>query len=210
MADDVPSPIDFRDLDQARDWESKAEQRPGRGEILDRLTEEAARLTTPGSRILELGSGPGFLPKRLLDRLPDITYTALDFSPAMHELARQRLGEAAERVTFVERSFKTDDWNDGLGPFDLVVTNQAVHELRHKRHALALHRQVFAVLRPGGSYLVADHFSDPGGMTDAGLYMTQDEQRATLQAAGFDRVDRVDRLAVAGTLVLHAAVRMHV
>jgi trans-aconitate methyltransferase len=64
---DVPSPLEFRDMVDARAWAATAEQRPGRN---------------------ELGSGPGFLAERLLRRLPDAHYTALDFSPAMHELAR--------------------------------------------------------------------------------------------------------------------------
>ena len=199
---DVPSPIEFREMDDARAWEASAEQRPGRSEILDRITEEAARLTRPGHRVLELGSGPGFLAHRLLQRLPDVHYTALDFSPAMHELARARLEPWAERVTFLERSFKSDTWHEDLEPVHLVVTNQAVHELRHKRHALGLHRQVLDVLAPGGSYLVSDHFSDPGGLENVELYMARDEQMAALLHAGFASVER---LAAAGTLVLHLA-----
>ena len=199
---DVPSPIDFHDLGEAQAWEASAEARPGRNEMLDRITEEAARRTSPGDRILELGSGPGFLAERLLARLPDVDYTALDFSPAMHELARARLAPWVERLTFLERSFKSVDWPDGLEPFQLVVTNQAVHELRHKRHALGLHRQVRRVLAAGGSYLVCDHFCDPGGLDDTELYLTRDEQQATLEQAGFTSVER---LAVAGTLVLHLA-----
>lgn len=55
---DVPSPIEFRDMSEAREWEASAEQRPGRSEILDRIAQEAAQITRSGDRILELGSGP--------------------------------------------------------------------------------------------------------------------------------------------------------
>ena len=199
---DVPSPIEFRDMGEACEWEASAEQRPGRNEILDRITHEAAQLTTSTDRILELGSGPGFLAQRLLQRIPDVDYTALDFSPAMHELARARLEPWAARVSFLTRSFKSETWHEGLEPFRLVVTNQAVHELRHRRHAVGLHRQVLGVLEPQGSYLVSDHFSDPGGLENTDLYMTRDEQMTALRRAGFDSVER---LAVAGTLVLHLA-----
>ena len=77
-----------------------------------------------------------------------------------------------------------------------------MHELRHKRHAPGLHRQVLDALAPGGSYLVSDHFSDPGGLENTELYLTRDEQQTALQQAGFASVER---LAVAGTLVLHRA-----
>ena len=141
--------------------------------------------------MLELGSGPGFLAKFLLDALPGIRYTALDFSPAMHALAAERLGEARSRVSFVERSFREPTWMEGLGPFDHVVTNQAVHELRHKRHARALHEQVRQLLMPQGRYLVCDHFAGPGGMSNDQLYMSIEEQRVALLDAGFARVEPV-------------------
>ena len=199
---DVPSPIDLRRTSDARDWAAKAERRPGRGEILERIAEEAARLAPAICRVLELGSGPGVLAERLLRRLPQARYSALDFSPAMHDLARARLAPLLERVAFLERSFKSEAWSEGLADFDLVVTNQAVHELRHKRHAPALHRRVHGLLKPAGGYLVSDHFSDPGGLPNAALYMTKAEQKDALLAAGFARVER---LAVAGSLALHLA-----
>lgn len=120
----------------------------------------------------------------------------------MHELARDRLEPWAAGVTFLERNFKSETWPEGLEPFRLVVANQAVHELRHKRHALGLHRQVLGVLAPRGSYLLSDHFTDPGGLENTELYMKRDEQTTALQDAGFASVER---LAVAGTLVLHLA-----
>jgi len=201
-ARDIPSPIDLRSMDDARAWAAAAEGRAGRDETLTRLVAEAAAMAGPAPRILELGSGPGFLARRLLERLPGARYTALDFSPAMHALARERLAGLAADVTYLVRSFKSADWPDGLGPFDLVVTNQAVHELRHKRYAQALHRQVHGVLAGDGSYLVSDHHCDEGGLANAELYMTKDEQRDALLAAGFAAVDR---LLTAGSLVLHRA-----
>ncbi|MDJ0896624.1 MAG: class I SAM-dependent methyltransferase [Alphaproteobacteria bacterium] len=205
MTHEVPSPIDLRQMADAREWASKAEQRPGRSEILDRIAEEAAARAPRQSRILELGSGPGVLAERILQRIHDARYTALDFSPAMHELARARLAPFTDRITFLERSFKAETWTDGLEPFDLVVTNQAVHELRHKRYAAALHRQVHGLLKPDGSYLVSDHVSGDGGLPNAELYMTADEQKRALSGAGFASVTR---LMGQGSLVLHAALKV--
>jgi predicted methyltransferase len=118
-------------------------------------------------------------------------------------LARKRLEASAERVEFVERSFRDPRWTEGLGCFDAVVTIQAVHELRHKRHAVRLHKEVRSVLTPGGSYLVCDHFVGPGGMTNSDLYMTVNEQRAALKAAG---LREVEELLSEGGMVLHRAV----
>jgi hypothetical protein len=98
--------------------------------------------------------------------------------------------------------FKDDGWLLGLGEFDAIVTHQAVHELRHKKHATTLHRSARTLLRPRGVYLVSDHYVVGDGMSNASLYMNMDEQRAALEAAGFLSVERL--LEMKG-LVLHRA-----
>lgn len=199
--DDVPSPIDFTRLEEARDWEQSAPARRGRTEMFALFAKELAALPE-GARVLELGSGPGFLAAALLDAHPHLRLTLLDFSAAMHSLARARLGHRSEGVVFVERSFKAPGWSAGLGSFDAVVTNQAVHELRHKRHATVLHRAVRELLAPGGMCLVSDHVFGEGGLPDARMYMTEPEHRDALLAAGFGLVEK---LARHGSLVLHRA-----
>jgi predicted methyltransferase len=106
------------------------------------------------------------------------------------------------RVEFFEGSFKDPVWNERLTHFDAVVTHQAIHELRPKRYALNLHKQVREVLRPEGSYLVCDHFFGPGGMNNDQLYMTADEHRAAIESAGYPCVRQV---LLKGGLVLHHA-----
>ena len=201
MLADVPSPIDLRRMEDARQWaESAMSKRPWRTEFFAAF----ARLigSASASRVLELGSGPGFLAEHLLRSNATLRYVALDFSSAMHELAAQRLGDLADRVQFVERSFHESAWPEGLGQFEFVVTNQAVHELRHKRHAPVLHAQVKQVLCPGGAYLVCDHFFGEGGMSNDQLYMSVAEQKQALLGAGFGDVEQV---MLKGGLVLHHA-----
>lgn len=204
MTADVPSPIDLRRPDHAREWTEHAMAvRPWRADFFDAFVDEIGPGAGRPRRVLELGSGPGFLASRILQAWPDLDYVAVDFSAAMHELSRERLGPLASRARFVERNLRDADWGDGLGPFDAVVTHQAVHELRHKQHAPALHRQVRQLLAPGGLYLVCDHFLGEGGMKNDQLYMTVDEQREALAGAGFAPVEVV--LLKQG-LVLHRAV----
>uniref|UniRef100_UPI00402B28D9 class I SAM-dependent methyltransferase n=1 Tax=Methylomonas sp. PHL2-19 TaxID=3438878 RepID=UPI00402B28D9 len=204
MIEDVPSPIDLRLEEDARQWSELAMvRRPWRTEFFSAMA-SAIQAASQGQpcRVLELGSGPGFLAEHLLQSLPFVTLVALDFSPPMHQLALQRLGPLAARVQFVERSFREPDWSEGLGKFDHVVTNQAVHELRHKHHAPPLHAQVRACLVAGGSYLVSDHYFGEGGMSNHQLYMSAAEQRAALSGAGFAVVEQ---LLLKGGMVLHRA-----
>jgi ubiquinone/menaquinone biosynthesis C-methylase UbiE len=199
---DVHSPIDLRSLKDASEWASTAmEKRPWRLEFFAVFASEVARYSEKAD-VLELGSGPGFLAAYLLTQLPQLNLHLLDFSEAMHSLARERLGTSALSVQFIARSFREPDWSADLQSFDCVITNQAVHELRHKRHAVDLHRAVLALLKPQGSYLVCDHYVGGDGMRNDQLYMTIQEQRAALLAAGFSRVDQ---LLAKGGLVLNRA-----
>jgi ubiquinone/menaquinone biosynthesis C-methylase UbiE len=199
--EDVPSPIDLQAASDARAWAESANLvRPWRTTFFEAIA-EAIHPAKP-VRVLELGSGPGFLAEQVLSRRPFVEMVLLDFSEPMHALARERLQNHSNRVQYVQRSFKEDHWMDGLGVFDHVVTNQAVHELRHKRYAGPLHEQVRSVLVPGGTYLVSDHYFGDDGMKKEGLYMTVEEQRRTLAAAGFTRVEELLRL---GGMVLHSA-----
>jgi SAM-dependent methyltransferase len=201
---DVPCPIDYKQIAEAREWaDGTNARRPWRIEFFSTFAQLVSAISKgERCRVLELGSGPGFLAEALLSSHPRIDYVGLDNSPAMHFLARERLGENAPHATLIERSFKDGDWSAGLGTFDFVVTNQAVHELRHKRHAKGLHEQVLQVLNPSGVYLVCDHFLGEGAMTNAELYMTPEEQREAIRSAGFSTIEVVLQK---GDLILHKA-----
>ena len=203
ISSDVPSPIDLRLMSDASEWEATAmEKRPWRAECFAKFADELAHMAPPAARVLELGSGPGFLAYKLLTGSSDLRMTLLDFSKAMHVLASKRLAPVLNRVEFLARSFKDSDWFQDLNAFDAVVTNQAVHELRHKRYAEELHRQVVRVLRPGGTYLVCDHILGPGGMTNDQLYMTAEEQKSAIACAGYKSIRQV---LLHGGLVMHRA-----
>lgn len=139
----------------------------------------------------------------MLNRLPKLSYVALDYSLAMNELARQRLVDKAAQVRFIERSFKEPEWPDSLGSFQCVVTNQAVHELRCKRYAQTLNEEVRRLLpRSGGLYLFCDYFSGVKGQKNSELYMTKAEQTASLLDAGFTDVEIIRS---EGTLAMYRA-----
>jgi cyclopropane fatty-acyl-phospholipid synthase-like methyltransferase len=204
LVGDVPSAIDLRTMEDARDWANSAMlRRPWREHFFDCFVAELAALHANSARVLELGSGPGFLAERILKALPDVQYTMLDFSPAMHEVANNRLGSLADKVLSLVVDFKHEGWETGLGLFDAVVTMQAVHELRHKKHAIGLHRTVRAMLDVHGCYLVCDHYVGSDGMTNDALYMTVAEHRRSLEEAGFGAVSNLLEL---GGLVLHKAI----
>jgi SAM-dependent methyltransferase len=209
-------PLQQQDVPYGNDWDSATEAaaygesadraRPWRAEIRDQI---AARIATlgPRARVLELGAGPGLLAHRVLERCPNLeTYTLMDFSAPMLALSRQRLA-AFPAASFVLASFKSDDWMRRVdGPFDCVVSTQAVHELRHKRHAPRLYEQVYQLLAVPGLVLICDHTPLDDSPKSLALYMTEQEHQHALADAGFANVHV--ELATKG-LVLYAGERIN-
>ena len=183
--EDVASPIDLKKMSDAQEWEKNAMQRPFRLDFFEAFYKQLSILNRRNLNILELGSGPGFLAEYLLSKLPELNISLLDNSCAMHELAKKRLGKYLERVKFIKVDFKQSNWNTELGTFDAVITLQAVHELRHKRHASGFHKQVRPLLGNSAFYLFCDHYFGKTAMQNNQLYMSIDEQQQSLKDAGF-------------------------
>ena len=204
LLSDVPSGIDLRDPGDAHTWALEADaKRPWRAQVRDAFAEAlgaGSPVGSPARRILELGSGPGLLAERILGTCDVERYTLFDFSPPMLDMSRARVGNRAAAV-FVLGDFKQPDWTRGLeAPFDAVVTMQAVHEIRHKRHVPGLYRQVHALLRPGGVLLVSDHIPADDTPRSRALLATEEEQHAAMRSAGFERV--ATRLFLAGLYLI--------
>ena len=182
-AGDLPIRVDFRDPATARTWiEETRLKRPYRPRFFAAFC--AALASRQRLRILELGSGPGQLAREILASCDVDTYVALDFSPAMHAIAAEYLGELTSRVTFVTRDFREPAWPADLGPFDVVVTLQAAHETRHKRHLVPLLERARSVLAPAGLLLYADHYLTAETKLPA-LAPARADQPLALARAGF-------------------------
>jgi SAM-dependent methyltransferase len=184
---DVPIRVDFRDTATARTWiEETRIKRPHRPRFFAAFC--AALASRPALRILELGSGPGQLAREILTHCDVLTYVALDFSPAMHEIAAEYLGDLASRVTFVTRDFRDAAWAVDLGTFDAVVTLQAAHETRHGRHLVPLLERVRKTVVSGGVLLYADHYLTPETKLPA-LLVARADQPLAIKRAGFVDVE---------------------
>ena len=99
-----------------------------------------------GLEILDAGCGSGPLMEAL--RGKDAVVSGFDLSPAMVELARQRLGEDADvRVADLGAPLPYPD-----DTFDLVVASLSLHYVKDWDSALAELRRV---LKPGGRLIVS-------------------------------------------------------
>ena len=87
-------------------------------------------------------------------------------------------------MSFVVRDFREPTWPANLGTFDAIVTQQAVHETRHKRHVVPLLERARTVLGAGGLLLYCDGYLHPEAKLPA-LVFDRAEQPRALERAGF-------------------------
>jgi tRNA (cmo5U34)-methyltransferase len=151
------------------------------------LQEQAAAATAAvaAQSILELGIGTGETTRRVLALHPDARLTAIDSSAEMLERARESYPDADLRLSRLEYPLPE-------GPFDLVFSALVVHHLdgAGKRD---LFRRVAEVVRPGGSFVLADVVV-PDREEDQQIHIDWvmdlpdrlDDQLEWLRAAGLD------------------------
>ena len=182
---DVPSHHDFFDRAYVKRWAERAiRERPERWLFFDAFVREALKIPKKEISVLEFGSGPGFLAEQLLDHCAISKYCLFDISPFMRELSRGRLARFSEKTVFLKGDFRKEHWSRNLPRnFDLVVSLQSVHELRHARHIPRLYEEVYSLLVSGGLFLVCDHVNER--RSGPAHFMSVAEHISTLEEAGF-------------------------
>jgi len=182
-------PHDYFNEEYVNEWTQGANsRRPFRLQFFDTFAAELA--TYSKFKILDLGSGPGFLAEHILDRCDVASYHLFDFSPHMLELSRTRLERFAERVCFHKGSFLEENWWQTLpSPFDAIVSLQAVHEVRQADRIPQLYRELRSLLGDQGIALIADQVNDEVQQEEH--FLTASDHEAALREAGFDEIRQV-------------------
>ena len=130
-----------------------------------------------GGSALDLGCGTGSAGARMRDR--GLTVTAIDASPGMARLARERFGLEVTVGTFDDIT-GTDLYDGVWASFSLLHAERA----DMPRHLAAIH----LALKPGGRFVIGLK-TGTGTHRDAlgrrYTYYTEDELKGLLTAAGF-------------------------
>jgi arsenite methyltransferase len=118
--------------------------------VAQREATRAALALEPGERVLDIGSGPGFLVEEMAREVgPEGRVAGVDPSESMLALARRRDGAGAVDLRVGDAfSLPFED-----GSFDAAVTTQVLEYVDDVPRALAEARRV---LRAGGRLLVLD------------------------------------------------------
>jgi tRNA (cmo5U34)-methyltransferase len=115
-------------------------------------------LPAPTRRVLDLGTGDGYLIARVLDAYPEGTGIAVDFSAEMLGRVRARFADD-DRVTVGEHNLD-DPLPEAWGTFDAIVSSFAIHHVTDDRKH-ALYGEILNHLEPGGVFCNLEHVASP-------------------------------------------------
>ena len=107
-------------------------------------------------RILDLGAGSGLMTVLVRDRFPEAKIHLMDFSGAMLDLARRRLGNSPT-ITYEEADYVVSPLPRNLAA---VVSSLSIHHLEDldKRKVF---RKIYEALVPAGVFINAEQVAGP-------------------------------------------------
>lgn len=119
-----------------------------------RVASDVAGLGLPdGSRVLDVGTGPGRVPLAIAAAAPGLRVDGIDLSEEMIDHARRLTTDSPVRDSV---HFAVDDVADLSypdGSFDLIVSTLSQHHWADRERAI---RELFRVLRPSGQIWIYD------------------------------------------------------
>lgn len=131
---------------------AKLAERYGR-EYYESVADAVASQLSAGDRLIDAGTGPGFLPLAVAERTTDVTIDAFDYTRALVEYGHDR---AADRGLYSRLSFFVADCYSIPvldGSYSFLTCTGVLHSLDRPVDALT---EFYRVLEPGGNAWVFD------------------------------------------------------
>ena len=108
---------------------------------------------TDGMKVLECGSGPGYVMEKIISTFPNTHVTGVETDPYLVETAKKRFNEkAVDRYEVVQQSIMDIEFPDNS--FDFAVTRLV---LEHLPDPIGAIKEVYRVLKPGGKAVFIDN-----------------------------------------------------
>lgn len=139
----------YFDRRRSRSYDQRA--RRTLGGLYRRVAADVASLAPPDAVVLDIGTGPGQLPREIAARRADVVLGGVDLSADMVDIANAAVGSLSSRITYQVADVAALPQPDDS--VDLVVSTLSMHEWPDRRQAVA---ELGRVLRPGGVLLVYD------------------------------------------------------
>lgn len=165
MSGYVGAKHEFHDAAFVQGWADRFVPTAPRLALFDLILESVLETGVPDAHVLELGLGPGYMARHLLERNAAISYEGLDFSTVFFKVAKKTIGKFTPRVTLTKADLKDPTWPEKLSRQpDVIISTWALHDLGSQRAVADVYARCFETL-PKGGMLVNGDFIKPDGTT---------------------------------------------
>ena len=163
MAGFVGAQHEFHDADFVRGWANRFVPSEPRLRLFDMILDQIGQSNLPNTHVLELGIGPGYMARHVLERNQTISYEGLDFSDVFFDVARETVGDLMYRVTLTKANLMDQTWPKTLSTTPgAIVSTWALHDLGSQQAVADVYARCFETL-PKGGLLVNGDFIKPDG-----------------------------------------------
>lgn len=153
----------FHDADFVRGWADRFVPTAPRLQLFDMVLDQIEAIGAPAPHVVELGAGPGYMARHILERHDRLTYEALDFSKVFIDIAHETIGDLTHRVVFTEADLMDPSWPIALTRRpDAIISTWALHDLGGRQPVADVYARCFETL-PAGGVLVNGDFIKPDG-----------------------------------------------
>ena len=165
MSGFVGAQHEFHDAAFVRGWADRFVPTAPRLQLFDLIFDQIRQLDVLNLHVLELGIGPGYMARHILERDQRITYEGLDFSEVFFQIARETVGDMLHRVTLTKADLMNQSWPKNLSKSPgAVISTWALHDLGGQQAVADVYARCYETL-PIGGVLVNGDFIKPEGTT---------------------------------------------
>jgi SAM-dependent methyltransferase len=156
---------EFHDTAFVQGWADRFVPTPPRIALFDLILGVISASGRPNPHVLELGLGPGYMARHILERDPVISYEGLDFSEVFFAMARKTIGQHMARVTLTRADLMDQGWPGLLSRQPgAIISTWALHDLGGQQAVADVYARCYEAL-PAGGMLVNGDFIKPDGTT---------------------------------------------
>jgi SAM-dependent methyltransferase len=154
---------EFHDAAFVQGWADRFVPTPPRIALFDLILEHVSASGLPSAHVVELGLGPGYMARHLLERNPTISYEGLDFSEVFFDVARKTIGSYMPRTKLTKADLMDQAWPRSLSQQPgAIISTWALHDLGGQEAVANVYARCYEVL-PKGGILINGDFIKPDG-----------------------------------------------
>ena len=163
MSGYVGAEHEFHDAEFVRGWASRFVPTEPRIQLFDMILHQIVQPGVPNTHVVELGIGPGYMARHILERNGKISYEGVDFSDVFFQVAKETVRDLMHRVTLTKADLMDQSWPQNLTRTPgAIISTWTLHDLGSQQAVADVYARCYETL-PKDGVLVNGDFIKPDG-----------------------------------------------